>query len=270
MTQARGARRSLGRLTIGVLLMTAGTALAQDVPEDPHVAQPERPTVATHAGTVAPGWLEIETGVERDRYADATRGGSAPLLFKVGLAPRLQLSVQDVAVWTPGGGAFGPGDLFIGAKWRVLEDAPVLGDFALLPSVKLPTGSAAQGLGTGTTDVGLLLISSRTIRGVAIDLNAGYTYRTGTTDGVPRRSAVWTASFGGSAAGPVGWCAELFGFPSIGADGGESSVAFLGGPTFTLRPSLVLDAGFIAPLSGPQPRAIYAGMTWNIGRLWRP
>ncbi|MDQ2767543.1 MAG: hypothetical protein M3Y30_10345 [Gemmatimonadota bacterium] len=26
-------------------------------PNDPHTAQPERPTVATHAGTVAPGWV---------------------------------------------------------------------------------------------------------------------------------------------------------------------------------------------------------------------
>jgi len=38
---------------------------------DPHEAQPERPTVATHAGTVAPGWVEFEAGSEFDRYAAA-------------------------------------------------------------------------------------------------------------------------------------------------------------------------------------------------------
>src|SRR5207248_820985 len=35
---------------------------------DPHEVQPERPTVATHAGTVAPGWIELEWGSEWDRY----------------------------------------------------------------------------------------------------------------------------------------------------------------------------------------------------------
>jgi len=29
----------------------------------------------------------------------------------------------------------------------------------------------------------------------------------------------------------------------------------------------VLDAGVIIPLTGPQPRALYSGLTWNVGRL---
>jgi len=41
----------------------------------------------------------------------------------------------------------------------------------------------------------------------------------------------------------------------------------LAGPTATVRPWLVLDAGLIVPVSGPQPHAFYAGVTWNIGRL---
>jgi hypothetical protein len=30
---------------------------------------------------------------------------------------------------------------------------------------------------------------------------------------------------------------------------------------------LVLDAGAIVPLAGPQPHAWYAGLTWNVGKL---
>jgi hypothetical protein len=40
---------------------TAGLA-AQTPPRDPHAVQPQRPSVAMHAGTVAAGWLEIEGG----------------------------------------------------------------------------------------------------------------------------------------------------------------------------------------------------------------
>ena len=30
----------------------------------------------------------------------------------------------------------------------------------------------------------------------------------------------------------------------------------------------VSRAGVIIPLAGPQPRALYAGLVWNAGRLW--
>src|SRR5205814_8842252 len=71
--------------------LKAGPATA-DTSKDPHAAQPERPTVATHAGTVAPGWLELETGGERDRLAPSATLISTPTVFKIGLASRVHLS----------------------------------------------------------------------------------------------------------------------------------------------------------------------------------
>jgi hypothetical protein len=59
----------------------------------------------------------------------------------------------------------------------------------------------------------------------------------------------------------------MFGYPSLDRSG-ASVVALLMGPTWEARRYLVLDAGLIAPLTGPQPRAFYAGVTWNIGKLW--
>src|SRR5262249_3083238 len=85
--------------------------------KDPHAAQPERPTVATHAGTVAPGWFEVETGVERDHFAPSTDGGSTPTVLKFGLADNVQLSLFGAAVKAPGQSA-GVGDLAVGIKWR--------------------------------------------------------------------------------------------------------------------------------------------------------
>lgn len=237
---------------------------------DPHAVQPERPTVATHAGTVAPGWIEIEWGVEWDRFADDSSGAGVPIVAKIGLSPRAQLNVLHTAVRPPGSGSVHAGDLALGVKWRLTDQAPVLGRFAILPSVKFPTGSTALGTGTGTTDAGLLLISSHDVGPVAVDLNAGYTRRSGDGLTAPRTASVWTASFGGPAAGVVGWVAELYGLPrTSGPAGQDNIVAILVGPTVTVRPWFALDAGVIVPVAGPQPHAVYFGGVWNIGRMWK-
>jgi len=249
---------------------TSRLAAAADSAKDPHAAQPERPTVATHAGTVAPGWLEIEAGVERDRVDPSASLVSTPTVFKVGLAPRVQLSLFGTAIRPPSA-SIGIGDVAAGVKWRLVDDAPILGDFAVLPALKFPTGSVGTGTGTGTTDVSLLLISSHQFGDVAMDLNAGYTRRSGNGANAPTSATLWTASFGGPFAGPVGWVAECYGFPATGGPSGLASiVALLGGPTLTVEPWLVFDAGVIIPVTGPQLRALYAGAVYNVARMWGP
>src|SRR3954466_4022923 len=152
-------RRSLARSVVSLFLLAVGGRLgaqagaADSTPQDPHAVQPERPTVATHAGTVAPGWVEIETGVELDQLHTA-RSFTTPTTVKIGLAPRLQLSLVESFVRTYGNvpARSGLGDAALALKWRLAEDLPVLGDFAVLPSIKLPTGSMRRRTGTGTTD----------------------------------------------------------------------------------------------------------------------
>lgn len=229
--------------------------------------QPERPTVATHAGTVAPGVLEIESGAQRDRIAGAN-AFSTPTVFKIGLASHVQLGILASLIRPPGGSA-ALGDVAAGVKWRLADDAPILGDFALLPTIKFPTGSSSTGTGTGTTDVALYAISSRQFGGVAVDLNVGYTHRSGDGTVAPTSATLWTVSFGGPFADPFGWTVEWFGYPATSGPAGQpSTVALLAGPTVLVREWLSLDAGLIVPISGPQPHALYAGVVYNVGRLW--
>jgi hypothetical protein len=247
------------------LLALPLASLAAQSP-NPHAVQPERPTVATHAGTVAPGWLELETGVEYDRFRDATHGLALSLFFKLGIVPRVQLGVA-LPFAKPEGFGVGPADFAAGLKLRLLEHAEPLGRFAVLPVLKVPTGSSTAGRGSGTTDVSLLLISSHVLGPVSMDLNAGITRRSGDGTAAPKTSTVWTASFGGPAVGPLGWAFEVFGYPkTTGLSGAAGTVALLGGPTYRVRDWLVLDAGGILPVSGTQPKAMYAGLTWNVGR----
>jgi hypothetical protein len=246
----------------------AGPVVAFGQGVDPHAAQPERPTVATHAGTVAPGWIEIETGGEFDRFGDGSRGAGASLVTKIGLGSRVQLSVIGSAIRLPDRNSLGVGDSAVGVKWRMTDAAPVLGRFAIFPSIKFPTGSVSLGTGTDTTDAGLLLISSHDLGPVALDINVGYTRRSGDGEIVPNNAAVWTASFGGPAVGEIGWVAELYGQPRISGSL-DSTVAVLFGPTLAVRSWLIFDGGVIVPIAGPQPHAVYFGATWNLGRAWR-
>jgi hypothetical protein len=211
--------------------------------------------------------LEIEIGLERDRGDNGEPTILSPAVLKFGLADRVQLSLFASVVRPPSTSA-GIGDVAAGVKWRLVDGAPVLGDFALLPSLKFPTGSERNGTGTGTTDASLLLISSHDIGPVAMDINAGYTRRSGDGVNAPRTATVWTLSFGGPARGRLGWVAEVYGYPATSGPSGESPiVALLGGPTFQPRVWLVVDAGVILPLSGPQPRALYLGGVYNVGRV---
>lgn len=233
---------------------------------DPRAVQPERPTVATHAYTIAPGYVEIEMGVQAAR----PRGGTefaAPVVAKVGVIPRLQLELQSGYVRITGvNTAAGATDFAVALKQRVTEAGPVLGDVSIQGSIKFPTG--ARSVGTGTTDLSLLLIASRRLGAAEFDLNAGYSHRSGDGTVVPTSATLLTASFSTPIIGGLGAVAELFDYPgTAGPAGAPPSVGFLVGPTLQLRPWLVLDAGAILNVQNLRANAAYAGLTYSVGRI---
>jgi hypothetical protein len=256
--------------TVGLALVwVSAPALAQEA-SDPREAKPERPTVATHAYAVAPGIIELETGVQWQRPEPGSGQLTGPILFKIGLGKRVQLDLAPGWSWLGPDGARqgGISDMVIGLKWQVAESLPVLADLAVQPALKLPTGSLERGTGTGTTDFSVLLISSRTLGPVSLDLNVGYTRRSGDGSDAPTDSTLWTASAGFPLKGGLAWGAEVFGFPgTAGPAGSRPVVAFLTGPTLKVQRSVVLDAGLILDISGFGGTAAYAGATWNIGHL---
>ena len=256
-----------------VVLFSPGSADAQgSAAANPHAAQPERPTVATHAYTVAPGWVEVEAGVQRQQDGALADRLAVPLVVKIGLGERVQLGVAPAWQRENEGGRAQSGmtDFLVGIKWRVLDEVPAIGTFAIQGAVSLPTGSADSGRGSGKAAVNVLLISSHRIGPASLDVNAGYTRLGGESDVSPRNSTVLTAAAALPLTGHVGWTAELFVYPGTsGPSGGAPVVGFLTGPTFTVSPSVVLDAGVILDVVRFGGTAVYAGVTWNIGRIWR-
>lgn len=257
-----------------VALATSATVGAQAASQstrdsaarDPNSVQPERPTVATHAGTVTRGWAELEEGAEWDKAQDGRRSFFAPTNLKIGLASRAQLNVL-VSLTTDESRrtSVAVGDVTFGVKYRIVDDAPVVGDFAVLPAIKLPSASASFA-GTGTTDFSVLLISSHELGPVAMDLNVGQTWRGGDGTSTPKLASLWTASFGFPIEGPLGGVAELFGYPrTSGPAGAKGTAALLVGPTYLVWKWLAVDSGIIVPIAGGQAHAIYAGFVWNMG-----
>jgi hypothetical protein len=251
------------------LILAVTPAWAQEA-TDPREAMPERPTVATHAYVVAAGIVELETGIQWQRPRPDVGLLSGPTLFKIGLGRKLQLDVAPGWAWAgaDGGRQAGFSDLVVGVKWRLAEHLPILADLSIQPTLKIPTGSLRRGTGTGTTDVNILVISSRKVGPVSLDLNLGYTRRSGDGAKAPKDSTVWTASAGIPLVGGLQWDAEIFGYPGTSGPAGYAPiVAFLTGPAFQVRRYLVLDAGLIVDISGFGGTAFYTGVTWNMGRL---
>jgi len=261
-------------LVFAALVLSAAAAHAQGTdPKDPREAQPERPTVATHAFTVAPGIIELESGGLHQPLDASVSAFSVPVLFKIGLGSRVQLDIAPGWLQTTDHGVKTAGvtDLSLAVKWRLFDNAPGLGAFALQPTVSVATGSVTDGTGIGTGSVGLLVISSHALGPVALDLNAGYTHRGGDGSVVPKDATVWTISTGFPVAGRLGWCAELFGYPRTHGLSGEAGiVGFLTGPTFTLHKSLVADVGVVLDVANLGGTQVYGGITWNMGHAWKP
>ena len=264
-------------LALGTALLALSPTVAQAQSRDsvtakvdsinPRAVQPERPTVATHAYTVAPGYVEIEAGVQ-DAQPTSVSQFVTPVVVKIGVIPRLQLEIQGgySRMSVPGVTVSGVSDLAFALKQRVLDNAPILHDFSVQGAVKFPTGST--NVTTKTTDASILLISSRPIGAGELDLNAGYTRRSGDGSVVPINATFLTASFGTPIAGPLAGVAEVFSYPATtGPTGTATSVGFLFGPTYQVQPSLVLDAGAILNVRNMTGNAIYAGVTYNVGRI---
>lgn len=267
-------RRQAARAMQAVLALAAMNVPAAAQPtsaRNPHDAQPERPTVATHAYTVSPGWFELEAGFQRQQEGAVADRLALPIVLKIGLGERVQLDVAPGWQRDVQGGRAQQGvtDLLAAVKWRLTDRAPVVGAFAIQAAVSLPTGSADSGRGSGAAAVSVLAISSHRIGPVSLDVNAGYARLGGESPTAPRDSTVCTAAAGFPVAGRFGWVAELYAYPGTsGPNGRPPVVAFLTGPSLTVTPSVVLDAGATFDVVRFGGTAVYGGFTWNIGHAW--
>ena len=241
-------------LRVSVALVSLGwPAVAQS----PRAANPERPTVATHAYAVAPGYFEVEQGISARGSTSLSAVTSWDVNVKIGIAPHIQLGIFGPAYLRTGTG-HGIGDWGAALKLRtdLSEDVAV----AVVPTLTIPTGNERTGLGAGRALGQLpIVLSANGPAGVHADLNAGPL-----GIGAGRPQWLTTASFS-RPLGALGVAAELFRI-SAGA-AGPRQAGLLGALLVTPAQWIVIDFGGTIGLGSGSPDAVFLGATTNLGRL---
>src|ERR1051325_8163629 len=130
--------------------MSVGTAeLGSQSARD---ANPERPTFATHAYMVAPGFVEVEQGLSARGVSSLREATTWDVNLKLGVAPHVQAAFFG-PLYARGRGGGGVGDL--GMALKLGNDVSNHAALAAGSSLTVPPGSTAPGRGAAVVHVAL-------------------------------------------------------------------------------------------------------------------
>lgn len=225
------------------------------------------PLIVDDAGTVEARRLQLNAGWRflRTPPVDLNATGVNPVL---GVGARGEVGAAFGYEWRSGSGlpaeaeADGVSDVLVSSKWRLWEakDGFQLG---VRLDVKLPAASARNGLGTGDTDLGGVVVATRCWGRVCLDWNAGYVATN--VSGGPVNDDVWF--FGQAVRTELGgsWIllAEIYGLVPAGPGAPPSEVRYNGGPQLAVRENFLVSAlvGSAAGRGSPDLTS-YLGLTW--------
>ena len=198
-----GARRRRGRHALRLRWQPSsqprrrGRARRPAGPRIRTLRSPKRPD-RRHPRVYRGPWLDSKSKPVRSASSRVPRPTGLPFRCCSRLVSPGASSLDLAPAWqrdAEGGGArSGITDFLVGIKWRLVDAAPVVGAVAMQSTLALPTGSPESGRGSGKAAVNVLVISSRRIRPLSLDVNAGYTRLGGESATTPRDSTVWTAA----------------------------------------------------------------------------
>ena len=223
------------------------------------------PLVVDDAGTVDPCQLQLNAGwryartSSREPLRRAGESGARSQRAAERSASRPATSVRAVGIRWPTGAS----DVLLSSKWQLWQSKAGF-QLSARVDVKLPAASEREGLGTGDTDLGWVLIATRCWGRTCLDWNAGYVVA-GLSRGV---SADDTWFFGQAVRIDLGarWTllAEIFGLVPAGDLAPPSEVRFNGGPQFAVHENLLVSAliGSAAGRGSPDLTS-YVGLTWT-------
>lgn len=243
---------------------------AQDA--DAITVNPNRPTFATPARTTQAGVLELEAGLQRSLFRDGSRSDFEALLFKLGQSARFEwrLGWNGYLIQTApdGSRAQGFSDPALGFQWHPLDQDRLGFDGALGFFHKFAAANAAQGLGSGRADDTLVLLASKDLGALHVDVNLlrGWI---GQVDGTRAAQVSGTASASWPVTGSWGMGMEVY---TVGPlPGATRDTAFLAYASYQLSSRVVFDAGFDRGLTRAAPRwDLFCGVTCGLGRVFHP
>lgn len=268
------------RSPIPVLLAAVTTLAAVGAPlraqltpaAEPPELVTDRPDQTESASVVAPGYLQVETGISYGRDEDglgSVRTISGPgTLVRIGAGARTELRIgwdgwveEEVDSLHPQGidrTVSGVGDGELGAKVKLREESGALPEMAVLGGVTLPVGDDELTGDEYHPSVRLAFAHTLSDR-LGLSYNLGAERFTAPdpessgdeTDDFVRYLA--TVALGAAFTDRLGGFVELFGEEPESAALGGTQVSLDGGVTYLVRPNLQLDAFAGAGLTDEAP-----------------
>jgi outer membrane putative beta-barrel porin/alpha-amylase len=233
--------------------------------------EPDRPDVTNGTHIVDIGLLQIEFGGLYTHAASRQHALGSPVTARAGLTEWFEARIgTDGLVSQSDGGnrVTGIGNVQIGCKLRLWGDpggAPVL---SLLPTINLPTASAAKNLGSGSADYTAALLTGGDIgRHGHVDVNYGIGI-IGAGSGEPH-FVQHLVSISASAAVSDNWnpYVETFWFSRQEADG-PAITAMDAGAIYEIGTRYALDGGVQFGLSRSAPQlAAFGGLSIVVGDI---
>jgi hypothetical protein len=228
---------------------------------------PYRPSVSTPATLSAPGWLEVEAGVQRSRAEDPKRRDTLPYTLKLAFTPDWGIRIGGDAfvrqLNADGSRLNGGGDTTVVLKRRVAINEGSA--FGAELSAKFPT--ARGDLGSGHTDVGVNgIYSSDFAPDWHVDVNATATHLGGADPGTSAWQKGWAAAVSRNLTQKWGAVGELSGTQRGGV--GRTSQALVA-TSYSVSPGLVVDAGVSKGLNTASGGwSVFTGLTFLASRLF--
>jgi hypothetical protein len=238
---------------------------------DAIAANPNRPTVADPADITQYGVLELEYGWDRQWPQAGVVQTSAGGLLKFGLLCDVELRWNTTSFLSQadtGGTHRGFGDNWIGPQIRIYRQTARVPSMAFSYSVKMPSASAEDGLGTGRVDHAITFFASKDISHFHFDFNA-----TTFLLGRPGASGFdntqeFNLAFSHAIRSGFQFTGEFYGQTRLNRVT-PSFASSLWALTYTVTPRFVIDGGFEAGLTDGGPhRHAFAGATYSIANLY--
>jgi hypothetical protein len=256
-------------LACGLSVVFMQAAAAQSAQSDGPEANPGRPTVSTPATLTPVGYLQFETGALDAKHSpEFSTRYSFNEVIKLAIAPRLQFlaAAEPVDHFTASGMSGNRvADEFLGAQAVLTRGEGAKPTVAASYFHRIYDGGAPE-LDFGSPMNSFLLLASANVKGFHYDANALFNELSNPP--VRRAQFGQTLSISHHLAGRFSLSGEIWHFTQPFLRG--HAIGNLWAVGYTMRPTLVFDAGFNRGLTSTSTRwETFVGFTYLLPhRLW--
>lgn len=244
------------------------TAQCSSAPQGEIRANPGRPTVADPADITEYGVLELEYGWNREWLGGAARENDFGALLKFAVLCNLEIRWSPDTVISQDGQT-GLGDNWIGAQYHFLHQSRWVPSMAMSDMVKIPSASAARGLGSGRVDQQFKFLASKDVGSTHFDFNASALLIGRPSGGGHDTASEIDLSFSHPLWHKLALTGEVYGDTRL-----NNTVPAFGSTlwalTYTITPRLVVDSGMDTALTPNAPfrKRFVMGFVYSLGELY--